>query len=69
MGGGPAGNLFLKIEIAPDPRYRVEAKLSSANMDIDMIWKFWNSVHTSRTNQSAFPGRIGRWPLISRSSM
>jgi curved DNA-binding protein len=24
MGGGPAGDLFLKIEIAPDPRYRVE---------------------------------------------
>src|SRR5207253_5232869 len=24
MGGGPAGNLFLKIEIAPDPRYKVE---------------------------------------------
>jgi curved DNA-binding protein len=24
MGGGPAGDLFLKIEIAPDPRYKVE---------------------------------------------
>ena len=24
LGGGPAGDLFLKIEIAPDPRYRVE---------------------------------------------
>ncbi|HSU81942.1 MAG TPA: DnaJ C-terminal domain-containing protein [Thermoanaerobaculia bacterium] len=24
FGGGPAGDLFLKIEIAPDPRYRVE---------------------------------------------
>jgi curved DNA-binding protein len=24
VGGGPPGNLFLKIEIAPDPRYRVE---------------------------------------------
>jgi curved DNA-binding protein len=24
MGGGPAGDLFLKVEIAPDPRYKVE---------------------------------------------
>jgi curved DNA-binding protein len=24
FGGGPAGDLFLKIEIAPDPRYRIE---------------------------------------------
>jgi curved DNA-binding protein len=24
FGGGPAGDLFLKIELAPDPRYRIE---------------------------------------------
>ena len=24
MGGGPAGDLFLKVEIAPDPRFRIE---------------------------------------------
>jgi curved DNA-binding protein len=34
FGGGTAGDLFLKIEIAPDPRYRIEGSDILTNVEI-----------------------------------